>query len=171
MAYTGISKPYKEMFIEVDINKLDVPGKQLGIIRKGLTIEKTKFTCAVEGIKVGYGTRMYFRCEHCGERVAKLYVTNVKPPIIKCRHCIGFNYISQQATKTDLEYEFHLMKRYGRMLDPNFKLEHGLSTWCPFKPKHMHQKTYDKIRAKYIEAQQTGEKKWLHMVGWITKYR
>lgn len=161
MAYTGVSKPYKEQFIEVDINKAKNLIKSPGIRRVGVEINQIKFNCTVEGVQVGYGFRMFFKCEYCDSRITKLYL---KDHDLKCRHCINFNYISQQATKTDLVYEFHLMKRYGRMLDPHFTMPHGLSTLCPWKPKNMHYKTYDKIRHKYLIVQIKAIDKWLAMV-------
>ncbi|MGV2876142.1 hypothetical protein ROU88_09645 [Macrococcus capreoli] len=165
MAYTGVSKPYKEQFIEVNINKLNIPDKLPGIERKSLTVGKTKFPCTVEGIKVGYGVRMYFRCEYCGGRVTKLYVNGVSKLILQCRKCVGFNYVCQQSTKTQMDYEAHLLYRYGRMLDPNFKLDTITHTPCPWKPKNMHYTTYEKIKFKYEIAQLKAQKKYIAMVG------
>ena len=160
MAYAGVSKPYKEQFIEVDINKANNLIKRPGIRRVSVKIENIEFNCTIEGVQVGYGFRLFFRCDYCDSRVTKLYL---KDHGLKCRHCIDFNYISQQATKTDLVYEFHLMKRYGRMLDPKHVVE-SIDTPCPGKPKHMHYKTYQDIRLKYLKIQNKARSKWLAVV-------
>ena len=57
-----------------------------------------------------------------------------------------------------MDYEAHLLYRYGRMLDPNFKLDTITHTPCPWKPKNMHYKTYEKIKSKYEMAQLKAQK-------------
>ncbi len=166
MAYTGTRKLCTTELFEININKMKVRDSFIGVKQLGLDFTDFTMPCYVEGVKVGYGTRYFFRCGRCNTRVTKLYT--VPKPTEKhttgCRYCLELNYISQQATKTDLAYEYHLMKRYGRMLDPNYQLV-DFTTPCPWKPKHMHYKTYEKIRNKYEKASHSAHKKFSAMIG------
>lgn len=168
MAYTGQRKWYTKELLEICIDDMEVTGEKFtGVQKKGLNFTEFKIPCYVEGVKVGYGIRYFFRCYKCGRRVTKIYTipNPTKDNITGCRHCLELNYISQQATKTQIDYEAHLLYRYGRMLDPNFKLDTITHTPCPWKPKNMHYKTYERIRHKYEMAQLKAQKKFIAMVG------
>lgn len=149
-------KFYHGELFEIDINKIPKKDKRTFVGVKKTEINFGDFTkpCKIEGLKVGYGVRLYFRCIHCNSRVSKLYTSPKPSPTseIGCRHCIGINYISQQATKTQFDYEFHLLEKIGRKIDPNFKVR-SLDTPCPERRKYMNKLKYFELRVKYTSVQ------------------
>jgi len=54
-----------------------------------------KQTFEVYPVRVGYGTRYYFRCD-CGKRAAKLYLHNAE---LACKHCHRVRMASQAITR------------------------------------------------------------------------
>lgn len=85
------------------------------------------------------GDRPWLRCPFCGRRVAVLYLGTRA----RCRHCANLAYESQN------EAAYDRMLRKARKIRK--KLQAGESCFdAPilFKPKGMHQKTFDRLRAE-----------------------
>ena len=85
------------------------------------------------------GERPWFVCPDCLRRAAVLYAAG---EFFGCRHCRGLVYASQQESPLD------------RSLDQaqkiRFRLGGSPSTFDAFpeKPKRMHRRTYDRLRAR-----------------------
>ena len=82
------------------------------------------------------GRRAWFLCPRCNRRVAVLYGGRY----FRCRHCHDLAYQSQNESDADRFYRKAM--KYRRLI--------GVSNDMPilFKPKGMHQKTFDRIRMK-----------------------
>ncbi|NLF50561.1 MAG: hypothetical protein GX577_05445 [Leptolinea sp.] len=82
------------------------------------------------------GTRPWFLCPNCGKRVAVLYGAG---KLFLCRHCYGLTYSSQQEGVVDriLRRQRKIRTRLGAADD--------LVSPILFKPKGMHQKTFDRL--------------------------
>jgi len=89
------------------------------------------------------GHRKWFLCPSCWERVAVLYGAG---KYFLCRHCSKLTYGSQQEGIV------------GRMMRKQSKIRERLGAADDlvspilFKPKGMHQKTFDRLRAEEILA-------------------
>lgn len=135
--------------------------------------EDKKFTVPLPltKIKAGYGDRYYIQCMQCGKRVTYLLCTFTKQDgrdavACACRHCFNVNYISQQATKNDVDYNYHMIRKIGRRLDPDFTVDDYFNyPMCPFKPKYMRQTTYNKLRIKFYKHVREGNEKHRRMLG------
>ena len=85
------------------------------------------------------GTRKWFICPNmnCSKRVAVLYGTG---KYFLCRHCYGLVYSSQQESEPD-----RLMRK-TRKIRARLGASNNLFEPIWFKPKNMHQKTFDRLR-------------------------
>lgn len=80
------------------------------------------------------GKRSWWLCPNCGKRVAILYL---RMNGYRCRTCNDLVYKSSQESRFDR----HLRKKF-KLCD---KLGIGPVETPLFKPKHMHQKTFDRL--------------------------
>jgi len=100
------------------------------------------------------GTRTWFLCPHCRKRVVVLYGAG---KLFLCRHCYDLTYGSQQEGVVDrmMRKQWKIRERLGAsnaLVDPIL-----------FKPKGMHQKTFDRLRneescASYLSALIMGQR-------------
>lgn len=96
------------------------------------------------------GRRPWFRCDvwsngvYCGRRVAKLYLGET---LFACRSCYGLAYESQREDRTS--------RATSKAQKIRNKLAGSVSLFDPFpeKPKHMHWKTYWRMRQAAKEAE------------------
>lgn len=91
------------------------------------------------------GTRRWFLCPCCGKRVAALYGADIR---FLCRHCYGLSYESRNENYADR------MRRKARKLRKRLEASDDLFKPVLFKPKGMHQKTFDRLRQEELEANQ-----------------
>lgn len=89
------------------------------------------------------GERRWFMCDECGKRAAVLYGFP-----LACRTCQGLAYPSQRETERDrgLRRARKARERIGgsgNLLDP-----------FPARPKGMHERTYSRLWAASIQAEQ-----------------
>jgi hypothetical protein len=89
------------------------------------------------------GRRPWFRCA-CGRRVAILYASR---GLYKCRQCCGLAYASQSTSLRD--------RSLRRAQKIRMQLGGGPSVLDPFpeKPRGMHWRTYDRLRATAMIAE------------------
>ena len=97
------------------------------------------------------GYRSWFLCPHCGCRVALIYGAG---KYFLCRHCYDLTYASQQESMPD-----RLMRK-ARKIRERLGASDDLTESILFKPKNMHQKTFDRLRR---EAERTNNLSWLIM--------
>ena len=84
------------------------------------------------------GQRVWFSCPDCGRRCAVIYS---RGKYFSCRVCCNLSYNSQCQTVMDRCFD------KANNLREKIGAEVGSSHRLPlFKPKYMHQKTWDKIR-------------------------
>ena len=96
------------------------------------------------------GYRIWFLCPRCRKRVAVLYGAG---KYFFCRHCHDLAYGSQQEGKPDrLMRKARKIRRRLGITDPN------LMEPILYKPKHIHQKTFDRLRH---EADHANNLSWL----------
>jgi hypothetical protein len=88
------------------------------------------------------GHRQWFLCPGCNIRVAILYGGKY----YRCRHCSNLTYSSQQESKSD-----RLMRK-ARKIRARLGASNNLSEPLMFKPKNMHQKTFDRLRKEADDA-------------------
>ena len=91
------------------------------------------------------GQRAWLSCPGCNRRVAVIYAGGKR---FLCRHCYGISYASQ--CETDMDRQLRKSQKIRR------KLCVGESVLDPviFKPKGMHQKTFDRLRWKLEYSEQ-----------------
>lgn len=89
------------------------------------------------------GQRPWFLCPGCGRRVALLYAAG---PRFRCRHCYQLPYASQNETDMDR------MARKARKIRRRLEVSYNLSEPVLWKPKGMHQTTFDLLRWKEMKA-------------------
>lgn len=94
------------------------------------------------------GARVWFLCPHCGKRVAVIYSGG---KYFACRKCCNLTYLSCNETAMDRKY-----RRAN-----NFRQKIGARPGCfnplpIFKPKGMHQTTWDRIRWKIQILEEEG---------------
>jgi hypothetical protein len=82
------------------------------------------------------GNRQWFLCSGCNRRVVVVYGGKY----YRCRHCHNLTYSSQQESKPD-----RLMRK-ARKIRARLGASNNLSVPILFKPKNMHQKTFDRLR-------------------------
>jgi hypothetical protein len=95
------------------------------------------------------GERIWFWCPHCWKRVAVLYGAG---KYFLCRHCHNLAYSSQQEGNSD-----RLMRK-ARKIRRRLGASENLFESIWFKPKNMHQKTFDRLRR---EADYANNLSWL----------
>jgi hypothetical protein len=96
------------------------------------------------------GRRPWFTCSassagrYCGRRVAVLYGAG---ELFACRHCYGLAYLSQQESPLD--------RSLSQAQKIRFRLGGSPSTFdfFPQRPKRMHRRTYDRLRARGEKAE------------------
>lgn len=89
------------------------------------------------------GSRAWFLCpaKGCGSRVAILYIGG--PGIFACRHCYQLAYDSQRESADD---------RAARRADTirrRLGWEPGILNGCGGKPKGMHSRTFERLKAEH----------------------
>jgi len=89
------------------------------------------------------GHRTWFLCPRCWKRVAVIYGAG---KYFLCRHCYDLAYSSQQEGKSD-----RLMRK-ARKIRRRLVGSDNLSEPILFKPKNMHQKTFDWLRREADRA-------------------
>ena len=89
------------------------------------------------------GVRTWFLCSQCFRRVAILYGTG---KYFLCRHCYNLTYPSQQESLSD-----RLMRK-ARKIRERLGASDNLMESILFKPKNMHQKTFDRLRREAEHA-------------------
>ena len=89
------------------------------------------------------GHRTWFLCSRCRKRVAVLYGAG---KYFFCRHCYDLAYGSQQ------ESEPYRLMRKARKIRKQLGASDDLSERILFKPKNMHQKTFDRLRREADRA-------------------
>jgi len=97
------------------------------------------------------GYRTWFLCPRCWKRVAILYGAG---KYFFCRHCYDFTYSSQQESRPD-----RLMRK-ARKIRARLGASNNLMESILFKPKNMHQKTFDRLRR---EADHANNLSWIIM--------
>ncbi len=111
---------------------------------RGNDWEDVKQTVTFDRTPCHYGgCRTWFLCPRCEKRVALLYLSS---KFFLCRHCYDLTYTSQQENEVArlMSKAQKIRKKIGA--DPN------LSIPILFKPKYMHQKTFDRLRMQADEA-------------------
>lgn len=90
------------------------------------------------------GARTWFICPAtgCGRRAAILY----GGATFACRHCYNLNYQSQRETAADRA------GRRAEKLRDRFGWPGGILEGCCWRPKGMHEKTYQLLLARYEAA-------------------
>jgi hypothetical protein len=121
--------------------------------RNGGEWEPVKQTINFDETACNYGnTRKWFLCPHCTKRVAILYGAD---KLFLCRHCYHLPYGSQSEGFLDR------MSRKARKIRHRLDIDNpifdpdNLSDGIYFKPKNMHQKTFDRLRWAESQAQES----------------
>ena len=89
------------------------------------------------------GYRKWFLCPRCGKRVALLYGAG---KYFLCRHCYDLTYDCKQEQPVDR------LIRKQRKIQERLGGSGNLGEPILFKPKWMHQKTFDRLRNQADEA-------------------
>lgn len=89
------------------------------------------------------GTRPWFRCPRCGRRVGVLFGGRR----FWCRHCHGIAYAVENEDKIS-----RLLRRSNKLRE-RVQASAGTAYPVTFKPKGMHQKTFDRIRWEIQELE------------------
>ena len=82
------------------------------------------------------GSRPWFLCPRCGRRVGVLFGGRR----FWCRHCHGVAYAVENEDAMS-----RLLRRSNKLRE-RIKVRAGTAYPVTFKPKHMHQQTFDRIR-------------------------
>jgi hypothetical protein len=93
------------------------------------------------------GFRTWFLCPRCWQRVALLYGAG---KYFLCRHCYNLIYSSQQEGRAD-----RLMRK-ARKIRARLGVGDDLMEPIWFKPKNMHQKTFDRLCEEAEQAENLG---------------
>ncbi len=93
------------------------------------------------------GLRTWFLCPRCWKRVAVLYGAG---KYFFCRHCYDLTYGSQQEAQED-----RLMRK-ARKIRWRLGLGDNIMEPILFKPKNMHQTTFDRLRREANDAENHG---------------
>ena len=88
------------------------------------------------------GSRQWFRCPSCYRRVAVIYGFNH----FRCRHCHNLTYASQQENR-----QARLMRK-ARKMRKRLGGSNDIFEPILFKPKYMHQRTFDQLRREADRA-------------------
>ncbi len=95
------------------------------------------------------GHRTWFLCPHCMKRVAILYGAG---KYFLCRHCHDLVYASQQEDRS------YRLIRKAQKIRRRLNAPGSIAEPILFKPKHMHQKTFDRLKN---EAYRAGDEGWM----------
>jgi hypothetical protein len=109
----------------------------------------------IESTKVGFGERLWFCCPECDRKTAKLYIVG---KYFRCRECHQLTYLTCQESGDPLDYLALKIRRLQRRLGLDGK---DILATPYFKPKNMHQETFDKIRLQLRHTQQERAEAWL----------
>lgn len=104
------------------------------------------------------GARVWFRCPNCNRRTAKLYLRREQ---FLCRPCHGLRYTSQLSGGADRPRLS--AQRIRRKLGGPI----GIALPFPFKPKGMHWRTYERMRAK---CQRYEARAFAGLAAWVERY-
>jgi hypothetical protein len=88
------------------------------------------------------GNRQWFLCPGCNRRVAIVYGSKY----YRCRYCHNLTYSSQRESKPDR------LIRKAQKIRVRLGVSRNLLVPILFKPKNMHQKTFDRLRRKADDA-------------------
>jgi hypothetical protein len=131
--------------------------------RNGGEWEPVEQTIWFDETPCNYGnTRKWFRCPHCNKRVAILYGAD---KLFLCRHCYRLPYGSQ--TETHMDRMARKARKIRKRLDidnPIFDPD-NLTDWIYYKPKNMHWKTFDRLKAAENQAQDSMNNNFLARFG------
>lgn len=103
---------------------------------------------------VGFGVRTWIACPLCGGLCEKLYCTNLS---FKCRKCADLVYRSSKLTGNVLDATDWKIRKLQHRLGMNTSAEFGTSDYVDiqdlpqYRPKHMKQATYDRLRLELVE--------------------
>lgn len=89
------------------------------------------------------GSRPWFVCPYCYRRVSVVVVDGVH---VACRHCLKLTYSSCNGDRIDRSWS----KR------DKYKVKLGGDKGLHQKPKGMHQRTWQRLRHRYYEAEMQG---------------
>jgi hypothetical protein len=89
------------------------------------------------------GQRAYFLCD-CGRTVGKLYAPFGYP--WRCRHCYGLTYATRQAAP-----RYRLILKAQKIRE-RLGADLGVINAFPDKPKGMHWRRYNRLRAVHDQA-------------------
>ena len=135
VSWTRNGQPWGEIRIEVEVTGLVLVYHYTGYGKSQHVRERVP----LDWTRCNYGgQRPWFLCPGCGRRVGVLFLG---VSYFLCRHCYHLSYSSQNEDET------------SRMNRKTSKLRErlGENTW--FKPKGMHQKTFDRLRHRLFEAE------------------
>jgi len=108
--------------------------------------ETMDYAVALDRTPCNYGgTRTWFLCPRCGRRVAVLYGKKW----FWCRHCYGIAYAVENEDKLSR------MLRHLNKLRERVQARAGMAYSVTFKPKGMHQQTFDRIRWEIEELEES----------------
>jgi hypothetical protein len=93
------------------------------------------------------GFRTWFLCPRCWQRIAVLYGAG---KYFLCRHCYNLTYASQQESRED-----RLMRK-ARKIRRRLGMGDDLMEPIWFKPKNMHQKTFNRLCEEAKQAENLG---------------
>lgn len=110
-------------------------------------VSEREFSISIEKKLCNYGgSRLYFRCPHCGKRCLKLYLGG---GYFVCRECAGLHYLveSEDAAERARRRAEKIRRRLGwkRMGLPEYADLLG-------RPKHMHYRTFARLCDKHDKA-------------------
>ncbi len=88
------------------------------------------------------GNRQWFLCPGCNRRVAVVYGGKY----YRCRHCHNLTYPSQRESQPDR------LIRKAQKIRVRLGVSRNLRVPILFKPKNMHQKTFDRLRREADDA-------------------
>lgn len=108
------------------------------------------------------GEETYFLCPRCSVRVKRIYGAGVR---YLCRTCHALVYASTQ------ERPGNRATRKNQKLRRKLGVEIGLGDWVGPKPKGMHQKTFDRYRARIQIAESEVYDDMLVLLGRMEKHR
>lgn len=116
-----------------------------------MTINGVRRAIRIDTTQAGYGTRYWYVCPHCMNRVAKLYIG---PKDIGCRGCWKLHYKSQSGDKLDRMRMSIRRQRYAIWGDGEqyINLFNQLELFP--KPKGMRWATFDRRLARLMQYEQ-----------------
>lgn len=106
--------------------------------------ESMRVYVGLDTTKVGYGVRSWLNCPSCSTRTAKPY--NVKG-IFACRECNNLTYMTCKRSGNRLNYLALKIRRLQHRLGiDTSNINCDIQEQPIFKPKNMHQQTWDTQR-------------------------